>query len=230
MPNWCATNITVTGGEKELRQFANTVNGLLKKESVVQNGFGRFWLANLAAALGLVEPNIESINAFPGNLRGVIDPNPWAEACWIIGDPEKDNDPDQLSIDVIPMENGQAVIHFSTNSAWDMPNWLLDYLEKNIPNGEIAYRATDDCGNFFVRSANWGDSIYIAEGSVIDVYESFDEGEEKEFIEYILPYLDLDQTADEILAKENWPEIIENAVIEFNEKNEDADLYAIIYR
>ena len=228
MPNWCATNFIVSGGEKELTRFANTVNELLEKESIVQNDFGRFWLANLAVALGLVEPDIKSINAFPGNLRGVIDPNGWAEACWVIGDPEKDNEPEQLSINVESLGDGRASIRFSTNSAWGVADWIIDYLSTHIPGCDIAYRATDDCGNFFIRTENWTKEVYSACGCALDCNEYFDAGQEKKFLELVLPYLNIDKTADELLAEPTWPQLVVDACSTYNDTH-DQDIWCTIF-
>lgn len=52
MPNWCATNYAVTGHKTELQQFADLVNSLPSREDVKENGFGKFWLGNLAVHLG----------------------------------------------------------------------------------------------------------------------------------------------------------------------------------
>lgn len=126
MPNWCTTNIFVSGGQKEVQDFADTVNALRGKKHVIENGFGDYWLGNLAVTLGLVTPDEKSIYAFPGNLRGVIDPNPDAEPCWFIGKPEEDNDEDTLHLEVIENSISKAILWFSVTCAYSKPAWLLE--------------------------------------------------------------------------------------------------------
>ena len=53
MPNWCYTTYKCVGTPKDIRQL----HGVLKyisnrKTTIVQNGFGKFWLGNLVTKLG----------------------------------------------------------------------------------------------------------------------------------------------------------------------------------
>lgn len=47
MPNWACNHIVASGDEKDLRALAETLNTMPNLE----NGFGRYWMGNLAAAL-----------------------------------------------------------------------------------------------------------------------------------------------------------------------------------
>lgn len=53
MPNWCITNHTIVGEEKELSELYNLMKNLEDmKTPLVENGFGSDWLGCLVVALG----------------------------------------------------------------------------------------------------------------------------------------------------------------------------------
>lgn len=53
MPNWCFSSYVVTGDEKEVRDLYEKMKSLEdRKESLVENGFGKSWLGNLVTLLG----------------------------------------------------------------------------------------------------------------------------------------------------------------------------------
>ena len=47
MPNWACNHIVASGDQEQLRALAQTLNTMPN----YSNGFGRYWMANLAAAL-----------------------------------------------------------------------------------------------------------------------------------------------------------------------------------
>ena len=48
MPNWCYTSYVVTGDEKEVFDLYEKMRSLeQRKESLVENGFGKTWLGTL---------------------------------------------------------------------------------------------------------------------------------------------------------------------------------------
>ena len=53
MPNWCYTTHKCVGTPKDIRQLHGVLKYISKrKTSIVQNGFGKFWLGNLVTKLG----------------------------------------------------------------------------------------------------------------------------------------------------------------------------------
>lgn len=53
MPNWCISNHTIVGEEKELSELYSLMKGLEDmKTPLVPNGFGSDWLGCLIVALG----------------------------------------------------------------------------------------------------------------------------------------------------------------------------------
>lgn len=53
MPNWCFTDVVVTGPQKELKKLYETMRDLQStKEPLVPNGFGSNWYGCLVTALG----------------------------------------------------------------------------------------------------------------------------------------------------------------------------------
>ena len=53
MPNWCFSSYVIEGRKKELQSLHSKMKRLEKrKKSLVENGFGKTWLGNLATRLG----------------------------------------------------------------------------------------------------------------------------------------------------------------------------------
>ena len=53
MPNWCFTEYVIEGDPKEVANLHQKLSGLLeRKESLVENGFGKNWLGNVAELFG----------------------------------------------------------------------------------------------------------------------------------------------------------------------------------
>lgn len=90
MCNWCATNWRIVGNAETINSITESLNKLLEPTDIPVCYYGPTWLANGYALLngysheqqkdfvnkiiqGVLHPNIE--------LRGLFDPNPWAEAC-----------------------------------------------------------------------------------------------------------------------------------------------------
>lgn len=65
MPNWACNHLVASGNQKQLRALAETLNTMPN----LKNGFGRYWMGNLAAALmGVTEEDLEDLilEKFPG--------------------------------------------------------------------------------------------------------------------------------------------------------------------
>ena len=218
MPNWCATNWALIGPEKEVGGFVNTVNGLRGRESVAPNGFGPLWLGNLGAAYGL------SYCDRTFNMRGTVDPDPWAEAT-LAGPDSNTEDP----FEMFPVGDGVFCVRFSTVSAWGVPMWLFAVVHKRYPSCRLEYRATDEFGNFHVRSKGWKWDVYEVGGTAFDCYESYDEGDEASFLEHL-------NRAGFCFEKDSLPrlaggeDVVCGAVGEYNKKNRGNDICLSVFK
>jgi hypothetical protein len=53
MPNWCFTDYVIDGDSKEVADLHQKLTGLIEREaSLVENGFGKNWLGNVAELFG----------------------------------------------------------------------------------------------------------------------------------------------------------------------------------
>ena len=105
MPNWACNHIVASGDEKDLRGLAETLNTMPNLE----NGFGRYWMGNLAAALmGVTRDDLLNHSAI--HLRGTLDPDFYAQAC--LCGPAVD-EKKEFAID------SDGRMRFSKTSAWD---------------------------------------------------------------------------------------------------------------
>lgn len=135
MPNWCATNFILRGRTEDINRFCDTVNSCLDKTDIMKNGFGKFWLGNICVAFGY-----EYKDEY--DLRGSLSPEPDAVACW--GGPQCE--PGKLIPEKLDKTNSQ--ICFSTETAWEPSGWLFIMLRQKFPGIVVAYKTTDEFGNF----------------------------------------------------------------------------------
>jgi len=177
MPNWCVTNWKIKGSEEDVRAFVDIINDLPNRPDVEENGFGKYWLKNLAVALG-VDPDTCD------NLRGCIDTDSGLCASWVF--PESD-EMEKLESNIL--DDGNAIAAFSTSSAWSMPDWLANYLEDRF---EIGYSATDEFGNFhIVYNTNLFPWVYELHAE--DFWEEYKIGEEDKVIKDLCRILEIDE-------------------------------------
>lgn len=176
MPNWCATNWIIKGDRKTVESFINTVESLRTKHSVCENGFGPFWLVNLGVALGVIA-SLEEANASTDNYRGYIDSNGSACACLCLDEPSEE----KFTLETA--EDGTATANFTTQTAWDLPKWLLRYLEGI--GLRVAYKATDEFGNFHVcyHGEYFGSELH--ELHFAEEWNDYAAGEEQKALDFI---------------------------------------------
>lgn len=133
MPNWACNHIVASGDEKDLRALAETLNTMPNLE----NGFGRYWMGNLVAAL--LKLSKDELMAVKGmHFRGTIDPDFYAQAC--LCGPYVD-EKKEFTVD----EDG--MMRFSTTSAWDRSEDVEDLIMEHFPSVELAWSCTDEFGN-----------------------------------------------------------------------------------
>ena len=136
MPNWACNHIVASGDQEQLRALAQTLNTMPN----YSNGFGRYWMGNLAAALLGVDA--DGLDRYKGmHLRGTLDPDFYAQAC--LCGPYVDQKR-EFEVD----EDGR--MRFSTTSAWDRSEDLENLILEKFPGITLAWSCTDEFGNFHV--------------------------------------------------------------------------------
>ena len=136
MPNWACNHLVASGDQKQLRALAETLNTMPN----LKNGFGRYWMGNLAAALLGVDA--DGLDRYRGmHLRGTLDPDFYAQAC--LCGPYVDQKR-EFEVD----EDGR--MRFSTTSAWDRSEDLENLILEKFPGITLAWSCTDEFGNFHV--------------------------------------------------------------------------------
>ena len=136
MPNWACNHIVASGDLEQLRALAQTLNTMPN----YSNGFGRYWMGNLAAALLGVDA--DGLDRYRGmHLRGTLDPDFYAQAC--LCGPYVDQKR-EFEVD----EDGR--MRFSTTSAWDRSEDLENLILEKFPRITLAWSCTDEFGNFHV--------------------------------------------------------------------------------
>ena len=134
MPNWACNHIVASGDLEQLRALAQTLNTMPN----YSNGFGRYWMGNLAAALLGVDA--DGLDRYRGmHLRGTLDPDFYAQAC--LCGPYVDQKR-EFEVD----EDGR--MRFSTTSAWDRSEDLENLILEKFPGITLAWPCTDEFGNF----------------------------------------------------------------------------------
>lgn len=149
MPNWCTQNIACTGKKEELEALAALINSLPKRKNSADNDFGKFWIYNLYALLGVPFREDAEFNG-----RGVIDPNFYARPCLFIQDPMDTLDDCEdfpLKVYSTTTEPQMDLLYFSIHSAWGPCCDFWKVVNKKFPSiHPIASKATDDSGNFHI--------------------------------------------------------------------------------
>ena len=136
MPNWACNHIVASGDLEQLRALAQTLNTMPN----YSNGFGRYWMGNLAAALLGVDA--DGLDRYRGmHLRGTLDPDFYAQAC--LCGPYVDQKR-EFEVD----EDGR--MRFSTTSAWDRSEDIENLILEKFPGISLAWSCTDEFGNFHV--------------------------------------------------------------------------------
>ena len=134
MPNWACNHIVASGDLEQLRALAQTLNTMPN----YSNGFGRYWMGNLAATLLGVDA--DGLDRYRGmHLRGTLDPDFYAQAC--LCGPYVDQKR-EFEVD----EDGR--MRFSTTSAWDRSEDLENLILEKSPGITLAWSCTDEFGNF----------------------------------------------------------------------------------
>lgn len=131
MPNWSSTNYIATGDRKEIRALADTLNTMPNHE----NGFGRYWMGNLAAfILGKSPDELKDMG-----LRGTFSPDFECRASFCCPEPDEEDE-------FVPEEDG--TLRFSTISAWNRSEDIERIILERFPNIELSWSSTDEFGNY----------------------------------------------------------------------------------
>lgn len=230
MPNWCTQNVILTGKKEELQQLADIINDLPNRESVSENGFGKYWLWNFYEALGFPYKQFKEQfkEKFEGRCsigRGIIDPNSDTMACLFCPEPECDND--EQGTEVFENKNG-VFLAFSITRAWAWDDVTISLIAQKFSSIKYAaWKATDEFGNFhyYYDPNNLFDLpkyvfgfSFMGESTYIDAY-NFDDFK-KEIIESLAGADFLDELKNSKDFKELADILMENA-------NENLEIFEI---
>ena len=178
MPNWCVTNWAIRGPKEKIDTFVNLVNDLPNREDVAENGVGKYWLANLAVALGC---DLEQLRDKGANLRGTIEEDDGLTASLAFPGKDADEEHDKVESHFLT-ESDLYICYFSTVSAWGMPDWLVDWFKEH--DYEYGYKTTDEFRNFnALHNLDLFPYIYEAVGE--DICDEFKLGQEREIGELL---------------------------------------------
>lgn len=120
MPNWCSTDITITGGKKQVEFLHNKIEEWTSKNAV-ENGFGKYWLGNILINSGVI--SAEQLDKVP---------HPRCRGSLGFSDLNTDTEP--------------AELYIQTETAWSpMLQMWVEVLKKYNLDLEIIYTATE-CG------------------------------------------------------------------------------------
>ena len=150
-----------------------------------------------------------------GNLRGCLDPDPDSVAYFFGPCPA-----DGLLVPE-PLDSTTSEIRFSTQSAWGPSNWFLQMLQEKFPDLQVAWKATDEFGNFhYVYNREMLGipyiSIYVKDEQELEV--------EPDEIDKVVPYLNKafenPLTKDDVFDQDgNIKEDFWDLLYEHNEKD-----------
>ena len=216
MPNWCATNFVILNADRTfLQAFCDAVNSLRTRKEVMPSDFGRKCLVNLADALGYDWMKLEESHA---NMRGLIDTNPDSPACLEI--PEPWDDPLTVEEDA----DGKPLIRFSTQTAYDLPSWLVDHFERNQPDCTVCYKATDDQGNFHVcRNGKVFPELNEIDDCKGGDIHCFNSDQAEEYAQKLKELTGIEADPDEILRK--GIDAFCRKLLKYNDEHEDEEVY-----
>lgn len=211
MSNWCATNFILKGNKTDIDCFCKTVNDCRNKPDIAVNDWGKLWLGNLCVAFGYTyDPNnIE--------LRGTIDTNPEAVACFFLQENETD------TLEALECNDGTWAVYFSTITAWTRSKWFHKMLEEKFPNVTVAFKSTDEFGNFFNCHLPQMFNLpkYVLQFTDKEDVEA-KEGEEKKIATALYEYTGLSFTEDDIKAMDdNFYKTLQD----YNDANENHEVY-----
>lgn len=120
MPNWCSTDITITGEKKQVEFLHNKIEEWTSKNAV-ENGFGKYWLGNILINSGVI--SAEQLGKVP---------HPRCRGSIVYLDYDSKEEP--------------AELYIQTETAWSpMLQMWVEVLKKYNLDLEIIYTATE-CG------------------------------------------------------------------------------------
>lgn len=219
MPNWCVQNWILRGPKESIQRFCDTVNSCLDNPGH-ENGFGKFWLGNLYTAFGYGD-DFETIRTLGIGLRGTFDPDD--EQCATLCCPEAEERrvvPDHYET----LADDEDEVRFSVTHAWGPSAWFEKMIDEKFSDCEIAWKATDEFGNF--HSCHNGDWFGLKKYEIYawnqDKEGDFAEGEEQQAVDFIREVSEgkLDLKPEELNESEDFY----SKLSDYNEDNPDCEI------
>ena len=223
MANNCVTKfILAASAATPLKALADILNSLKVKYPADPN---YYWGQQ---ALKHLYDELPVKTDFP-ELRGYVDSDPWLGACLFMSGRHVSSEP----FTVQELTPGRFTLRFSMVSGWATPDWFILYLEglceKHADEGlAYGYLATDEFNSFHtVHNGQLTGCVYD-----IDHYDGdcYNYGQEEQFLDNICRIIKVSpsQKMRRDAAKRNFTDILA-AVEQYNEANEDEQVYVHIY-
>lgn len=218
MPNWCATNYLLRGNKDKVQEFCDKVNSCYDKPDIRPNSFGKLWLGNVCVAFGY------EYDKNNGELRGCIDPDAGSVPCFC--GPCIPEDKTEI-IPTILKDKTTAVAVFSTQTAWGRSEWFENMIGEKYPELTLAWKATDEFGNFHHchNPELIGCPVIEIEGWDIETAE-FEAGKESEATDMLKNITGIDFTVEEILAHN---EKMYEKIIRWNKQHANHEINVIVW-
>lgn len=150
MPNWCWTDYKFHGSYDDIDIFYKTLVNAKRNSVIGDSGFGRTWLGNVLAEVGLLEM-VSDEKAYNGHY--VKTPDDGKDySCRGSFDLLDGYSPDDESMKYRIDNRGNAMLSLTTTTAWEpMPNVWDRVFEKLGLDISYSLMATEEGGFFFVK-------------------------------------------------------------------------------
>ena len=156
MPNWCWTDYVFHGSHDDIDIFYKTLVNAKRNSVINDYGFGRTWLGNVLAEVGLFEvEKITDKNTYDRySVKTPDDGKDYScRGSFDLLDGYAPNEyPDDESIEYRMDSRGNATLSLTTTTAWEpMPNVWDRVFEKLGLDISYSLMATEEGGFYFVK-------------------------------------------------------------------------------
>lgn len=153
MPNWCWTDYVFHGSREDIDIFYKTLISAKRNSVIGDSGFGREWLGNVLAEVGLLEM-VPDEKAYNGHYVKTPDDGKdySCRGSFDLLDGYYDEYPDDVSRNYPMDSRGNATLSLTTTTAWEPMPCVWDRVFEKL-GLDISYSlcATEEGWFFFVK-------------------------------------------------------------------------------
>jgi len=154
MPNWCWTDYIFHGSREDIDIFYKTLMNAKRNSVIGDYGFGRTWLGNVLAEVGLLEI-VPDKKSYSGHYVKTPDDGKdySCRGSFDLLDGYYDDEyPEDWSRNYRMDSRGNAMLSLTTTTAWDpMPNVWDRMFEKLGLDISYSLMATEEGGFYYVK-------------------------------------------------------------------------------